>query len=118
MAKKDFTNIDTGSVYDTIANATAQDAQEEQKAHKSRREYTAEERKKYIDEMRTAGRKGLKLDRINLSITPDNLDYVRTMATVTGMNMTTFINFALKQHREDRGELYEKAIEFRKSMSL
>lgn len=115
MAKKDFANVDTSSVYGTIAEATATETPE-QKPHKARREYTAEERKKYTEELRTSGRKGLKLERINMAFTPENYEYIQVMARVTGMTMTAFVNWALKQHREDRGEIYEKAIEFRNSL--
>ena len=71
MAKKDFSTVDTSSVYGTIAEATAPAADQAQGRPKSRREYTAEERLKFMDEMRTSGRKGVKMDRINMAFKPE-----------------------------------------------
>lgn len=116
MAKKDFSTIDTSSVYGTIAEATAPAADQEQNRPKSRREYTAEERLQFMEEMRTSGRKGIKMDRINMAFTPDIFEYIQIMSRVTGMTKTGFVNHALKQHMEEHGDLYEKAKEFRRSL--
>lgn len=115
MAKKDFSTVDTSSVYETIAEVTAP-AAEGQTPYKSRREYTAEERLQYMQEMRTSGRKGVKLERINMAFTPENYEYIQIMSRVTGMSKTGFVNFALKQHMEEHADLYQKAIEFRQSL--
>lgn len=122
MAKKDFSQVNTGRVYDAIADATAepeqetQEALQAQEAHKTRRTYTEQEAQEFTQALKTSGRKGLKLPRINLAFAPDNYDYVQIMARVTGVSMTEFVNLALRQHMEEHKDLYEKAIEFRKSL--
>ena len=114
MAKKDFSTADTSSIYGTIAEATATD--QEQGKHKQRREYTAEERRQFMEEMRTSGRKGVKMERINMAFQPTVFEYIEIMSRVTGMSKTGFVNFALKQHMEEHADLYNQAIEFRKRL--
>ena len=116
MAKKDFSTVDTSSVYDTIAEATAPAADQAQARPKARREYTAEERLKFMEEMRTSGRKGVKMERINMAFQPTVFEYIEIMSRVTGMSKTGFVNFALKQHMEEHADLYNQAIEFRKRL--
>ena len=135
MAKKDFSQLDTGRVYDAIAEATAetaepaevQDAQEVKQKRKPRKEYSEDEKKQLIEDMKTAGRKGVKMPRVNLKLdgtdsrmnvafTGSNYEYVQIMSRVCGMNLTQFINKALQEHREDHRDLYEKALEFRRAL--
>lgn len=124
MAKKDFSQLDTGRVYDAIAEATAetaepaavQDAQEIKEERKPRRTYTEEEKKQLIEEMKTAGRKGVKLPRINLAFSGSNYEYVQIMSRVCGMNLTEFVNKALREHKQDHHDLYERALEFRREL--
>lgn len=121
MAKIDFSQVNTGRVYDTIADATAepQEAQETagtQEERKERRTYSEQEAAKYLRDMKTSGRKGLKLPRVNLAFAPDIYDYIQTMSRVTGMNMTDFTNYVVRQYMEEHRDLYKKAIEFRNSL--
>ncbi len=111
---KDFSTADTTNIYGQIAEATAPAAGE--RGSKSRREYTAEERHQYAEELKTSGRKGAKMPRINIALAPSNVEYVETMAQVTGMSKTAYINLCLKQHREEHGELYRQAQEFRRNL--
>ena len=77
--------------------------------------------------MTTAGRKGVKMPRVNLKLegtdsrmnvacTATNYEYVQIMSRVCGMNLTQFINKALTEHRQDHIDLYEKALEFRRAL--
>ena len=135
MAKKDFSQVETGRVYDAIAEATAeaaepaaeQDAQEVKQKRRARKTYTDEEKRELIDNMTTAGRKGVKMPRVNLKLegtesrmnvacTATNYEYVQIMSRVCGMNLTQFINKALNEHRQDHIDLYEKALAFRKEL--
>lgn len=122
MAKKDFSEVNTGRVYDTIAAATAepeqeaQEVQETTKKYKPRKEYTAQEKLDFMQEMRTSGRKGVKLPRINLAFAPDVYEYIQIMSRVRGESMTDFVNIALRQHIEEHRDLYDKAIKFRNSL--
>ena len=127
-AKKDFSKVNTGRVYDAIAAATAEpeekttdilltaDAQEVQEKRKARRTYNAQEAAEIMKTLKTSGRKGLKLPRINLAFAPDTYQYVQIMARVRGESMTDFVNTALRQHMEEHGDLYERAQEFRNSL--
>lgn len=121
MAKKDFA-VSTSRVYSTIAAATAepeqetQEIQEETRKNKPRREYTEQEKAEFLQQMRTVGRKGVKLPRINLAFAPDVYEYIQIMSRVRGESMTDFVNLALRQHMEEHRDLYDRAIEFRNSL--
>ncbi len=110
MSKKDLTQINTGRVYDTIAEATAQETRKERKT------YNEQEAAEILESGKTSGRKGLKIPRMNLGLTPSNAEYIQTMARATGQNMTDFVNGIIKQHRDEHGELYRQVIEFRNKL--
>ena len=97
--KKDFEP--TAPVYGTIiGNADPRlYAQEEP---------TEEEVQEAQEELRTQGRRGFHLQRINLAFTPTNLEYIRTMAKAKGMTQTQFVNMVLDKHREEAGEAFTK----------
>lgn len=124
MAKKDFSAINTDRVYNTIAQATAeepealnaQEEQEEVRKRKDRKTYTEQEAAEYLKDGNTAGRKGVKLQRINMAFYPDVYEYIQIMSRVRGESLTAFINLAIRQHMEEHSELYKKAIEFRNSL--
>ena len=128
MAKKDFSNVNTGRVYGTIAEATAEPEQEiaeklpeaaEQEIagkRKARRTYTEQEAAEILQTMKTAGRKGVKLPRINLAFAPDNYEYITIMSRVTGTTYTDFINHVIRQHMEEHRDIYNRAIDFKNSL--
>lgn len=66
----------------------------------------AEERKA---SMRTQGKKGAKLTRINAAFTPDNIEYIKIMGRIRGESMSEFINHVLDKHRSDNADFYEQA---------
>lgn len=133
---KDFSKVNTNPVYNAIADATAepeqlpgqttwetiqeaqepQEAQEKQTGRKPRRTYSEQETQEALYSRQTSGKKGVKLPRINLAFTPDVYEYIQIMSRVRGESMTDFINLALRQHREQHADIYEKAIEFRNSL--
>lgn len=108
MAKKDFTEVNTGRVYSAIEEAT--------KPQKGRRSYSAEEKLEALETMQTSGKKGVRLPRINVAFSLSNFEYVHTMARVRGESLTKFINHLIEEHRKQNADVYEKAIEFRKQM--
>ena len=126
MAKKDFSQVNTGRVYDTIAAATAdpetaagteaQEIIEDQQKRKPRRTYTEQEAAEIMQTLHTTGRKGLKLPRINLAFTPELHEYVTTMSRARGETLTDFVNKVIREHMEAHRDIYEKAIEFRNSL--
>lgn len=111
--KKDFTKV--------IAEATQepQEAQEKQakpRKQKERKTYTDAEAAEFLQNMKTTGRKGVKLPRINLAFAPDLYEYAQTMARAAGISYTEFVNSVLRQHMNEHADTFKKAIEFRKSL--
>jgi len=122
MAKKnDFSQINTGRMYDQLAEATAEPAQDQEiekalPGRKKRKTYTEEETEALLQTMKTAGHKGLKLPRINVAFAPDVYNYITIMAQVRGQSATQFINHVLRLNMEQHQDIYQKAIEFRNSL--
>jgi hypothetical protein len=121
MAKKDFTQVNTGRVYDAIAEVTqeAQEVQDTQQKRQKRKElktYTEDETQEILETMQTSGRKGCKLPRVNMAFSPANYEYINIMARVRGEGMTAFVNHIVDEHRAAHQDIYEKAIEFRNSL--
>lgn len=106
---KDFSGVSAQRVYNTIEEATKETKPE-------RKTYSEEEAVKFMQECKTAGRKGVKMPRINLAFTPDNYEYIKTMAQVRGESLTEFVNYILRQSMTDNMEVYEKAREFKQSL--
>lgn len=49
--------------------------------------------------MKTQGRKGEKLPRINLALTAENYDFVVKMARMHGMTITKYVNVVIAEER-------------------
>lgn len=121
MAKKDFTAAAAATMKNNIVEAQDTTATEELtdnpvKRRKSRKTYSEEEKQEFMSIGATSGRKGTKLSRINMAFTPENYDFIQTMAKVRGETLTSFVNDMVAKYREEHGELYKKAIEFRNSL--
>lgn len=114
MAKKDFSKVNTGSVYDTIAEATADPAPQPIPKRKKDTPPTAEEIQLAREQGRTRGRKGIKALRINMAFTPEVHDYIRTMAQVRGQTVTQFTEAVFRKSMEDNAEIYERVKAFQK----
>lgn len=115
--KKDFSSVNTNPVYDAIAEAIEETpAAGSKKKYKPRKTYTEAEAAAALDSLQTAGKKGVKLPRINLAFTPANYEFIKIMAQVRGQNLTEFVNDMLREARESHADLYQKAIEFRNSL--
>lgn len=114
MAKKDFSNLNTGSVYETIAEATAEPAPQAIPKRKKNTPPTEEEIQLAREQGRTRGRAGVKALRINMAFTPEIHDYIRTMAQVRGQTVTQFTEAVFRKSMEDNAETYEKAKAFQK----
>lgn len=98
MAKKNFSQQaqQAAPVYDALINTTeAPDAQEE---------------------LRTQGRAGMKLPRINLAFSPTNYEFVKIMAALHGQNLTQYINDIISAERERSSDAFNKAKELRDSL--
>lgn len=113
-SKKDFSEVNTGRVYDMISEATADpEAQQEQEQQQGRRTYTAEEVQEMREAGTTQGRKGCKAVRINMSFSPSVHAYIRTMARVRGESVSEFTEHVFRLSMEENKELYERAKNFK-----
>ena len=117
--KKDLTGAIRGADLFFSAN-DAQEAQEVGKPYKAQEvsqaqiEATVQEMQSSIEAQenrRTQGRKGYKMPRMNMSFTPSNMDYLKTMAGIHGMTVTRFMNHIIEQHAEANAVRYQKAKE-------
>lgn len=113
MAKKDFTQVNTGRVYASIEETIADPAAEPQQAQETR--YTQEELDAIRAAGKTQGRKGAKAIRFNMTFTPDVYQYITIMSRVKGQSVTQFTNEVFAQSMKDNAELYEKAKAFTES---
>lgn len=119
--KKDFSSVNTSRIYETMAAATAEpeaaaDPINGHKPYKERRTYTDDEARAAMIGLKTSGMKGVKLPRINLAFAPDVYDYIKVMSQVRGETLTEFVDHILRKNMEDNTEIYNKALEFRKSL--
>lgn len=102
MAKKnDFSNMNTGRVYDAIGETAAD-------GRKPRKEYRTGEGAEYLTSRQTKGRKGLKLPRINVAFGPDVYNYIKIMSAMKGITLSDFINDILEENMNANKDLYEK----------
>lgn len=99
--KKDFGAINTNRLYSAIETATSEKGQQITASQ--------DEQAERASQLRTQGRKGCKLPRINMAFTTENHDFIKTLARVSGKTMTEFTNYVIKQYREEHPELYDKA---------
>lgn len=73
------------------------------------REATQQEAAERAAALKTQGRKGCKAIRINMAFTPDNHEFIKVMARITGKTMTEFANLCIEKYREEYPELYKKS---------
>lgn len=118
-AKKDFSKMKTGSVYDALADATAEAAEPAPQIIPRRKNGTAPT-KEEIDLARaqgkTQGRAGVRALRINMAFSPDVHEYIRTMARVRGQTVTQFTEAVFRKSMEDNAEIYEQAKAFQETL--
>lgn len=120
MARKDFSNLNTGRAFDTIAEAIADPTEDIEAAQaalqkpqrKPRRELTEEEKRAFMDAGKTQGRTGCKQIRFNMAFTPAVYDYIKTMSRVRGESVTQFTNYIFSQSMEKNEDVYARAKEF------
>lgn len=100
-AKKDFSGMNTGRVYGAIEQATSERGQQGTASPQEAAERAAN--------LKTQGRKGCKATRINMAFTPENHEFIKTMARISGQTMTEFANLVIERYRTEHPDLYEKA---------
>ena len=104
MAKKDFTGINTGRVYEAIETATSKRGQQGTASPQEQQERAAE--------LKTQGRKGCKAVRINMAFTPENHEFIKVLSKATGHTMTEFTNIVIAAYRTEHPELMRQASSF------
>ena len=127
--KKDLTGaISTGidrlfSANDPQKTKEQQQAQMTQEVHKAHKanEVPQEKLNADIEEMaaiteaaearKTQGRKGYKMQRLNISLTPSEYEYIQVMAGITGKSLTRFIGDLISREAERNSEVYQQAKE-------
>lgn len=121
---KDFSNLNTGRAMQQMQTAQgaqiAQEVQDKQekpvtqeKQRKPRKRYTPEEAQKILESGRNAkGLGGVKMPRMNMAFTPQNYDFIATLATARGQNYTEFVNHMVDLYREQYKDQYEQAKAF------
>ena len=100
-SKKDFAGMNTGRVYGAIEQATSNKGQQGTASPQEAAERAAN--------LKTQGRKGCKATRINMAFTPENHEFIKVMARLTGKTMTEFANLVVERYRTEHPELYEQA---------
>lgn len=99
---KDFSSMD-GIIADiTTATATPSGKRQQETA-------TAEEQAARRAAGRTQGRKGCKMQRINLAFSDENMDFIRVVSKTLGITQTQLVNQVLDNFRESNQELYEQS---------
>lgn len=120
MSKKDFKNINTNHVYETMKNALAQDAygaHDVQETYDAYRVHEEHETQDNLISSNTCKNKKLKLPRINMSFSHEIYDYIKTMSKVGGISITEFVNLIIKNHMDKHIDQYNKTIEIRNSLN-
>lgn len=100
-AKKNFDKITTGKLQGAAVQATSRRGLQVPATEKEATERAAQ--------LKTQGRKGCKAVRINMAFTPENHEFIQTMARVTNKSMTEFANFVVEKYRTEHPDLFEQA---------
>lgn len=119
MPKKDFSKVNTRSVY-TVEDAIQETTAAPAPAELPRRSRSTEPGEAEIQAARaqgkTRGRKGVKMLRINMAFSPEVYDYIKTMSQYSGMTITDFTELVFQKSLEKNAALYEQAKGFRQSI--
>jgi len=93
--------MNTGRVYGAIEQATSRKGQQGTASPQEAQERAAQ--------LKTQGRKGCKAIRINMAFTPENHEFIKVMATISGKTMTEFANLVIERYRTEHPEIFEQA---------
>lgn len=116
-----FSANDTQKAVDAQKAQMTQEAQQPHKANEVQQAQLAadvlemENMTAAAEARKTQGRKGYKLQRLNISLTPSEYDYIQTMAGITGKSLTRFIGDLISREAENNADTYRKAKELVKN---
>ena len=103
--KKDFTGMNTGSrVYSSIEQATSNRGQQGT--------VSPQEAKERRENLKTQGRKGAKMVRINMAFTDSNHQFIKVMSKASGKTMTEFTNMVITAYQREHPEIMAQAQAF------
>ena len=108
-------------IYKLLSMELGSDTTRANNAHQNKKKRQTYSKKKTLEaqeNMQTQGKKGIKLPRINLALTPSNYDYVKTMASMNGVSVTKFINNLIKNELNSgaNSDVYKEVLEIRNSI--
>ena len=109
MARKDFSAMNTGRAETAESSAVMRKLEQGASNKGQQGEATQQEAAERAAALRTQGRKGCKAIRINMAFTPENHEFIKTMARISGKTMTEFANLSIQKYREEHPEVYEQA---------
>ena len=104
MAKKNFKDMQTGSVYATVEQANTIKGQQGT--------VSPEENAARAENLQTQGRKGCRAIRINMAFTPSNHEFIKVMAKASGRTMTEFTNLVIAAYQREHPEIMQQANAF------
>ena len=99
MAKKDFSAMNTGRAETAESSAVMRKLEQGTSNKGQQGETTQQEAAERAAALRTQGRKGCKAIRINMAFTPENHEFIKTMARISGKTMTEFANLCIQKYR-------------------
>lgn len=68
------------------------------------------------DSTSTQGKKGMKLDRMNMGFSKENFEFMRVMAGLHKMSITKYCNHLIEEERKRSADIYEKAKDLMNSL--
>lgn len=78
--------------------------------YKERKTYGKRATREALATMKTQGKKGIKLPRINMAFTPENYNYIKTMAAVNGSSLSEYLNTIITKDLQANKKLYNKVL--------
>lgn len=108
---KDFSNAPkTSAILDEIETGSGAN----RNAIGKRKQDIADEAEQTIrgNRMQTQGRRGCKLNRCNIGLTPNNDEFISIVARVRGESKSRCINNIINMYRADHPDLLNKAKAF------
>lgn len=120
MAKRDFSAMNTGRAETAESSAVMRKLEQGASNKGQQGEATQQEKAERAAELRTQGRKGCRAVRINMAFSPENHEFIKTMARVSSKTMTEFVNLIIDQYRNQANEyteLYEQVKQIQDRMN-
>lgn len=119
MSKKSYKGAASASIdkfFSANDVSNTDKVQEVQKVYETQQEQIVQDVLKAQEVQQTQGKKGCKMQRINMAFTPNNIDFIRVIAKLKGQTMTQYVNDILDKEREENKALYDQIQELSKKI--